>query len=95
MQKKITLTNIFNYIEGNTRMFVDRLGYQPPHIKEQIAYRLLVCKDDCVKHGYCKHCNCPLPDRAYSSESCNGGELFPNLMSKVEWIKYKEENGIK
>jgi len=95
MQKKITSQHIFNFIEGNTRMFTDSLGFQPQHIKEQVAYRLLMCKDDCVKDGYCKHCQCPLPNRAYATDSCNKGERFPDLMKKVEWDKYKEENGIK
>ena len=91
----ITLKNISNFIEGNTKIFLSKLGFQPQHIKEQIAYRMLVCEDDCMAHGYCKECDCPVPDKMHVKESCNDGKLFPDLMSKVEWTKFKDENGIK
>ena len=93
MSKKITTQNIFNYIEGNGRLILNKLGLSQPHIKEQVAYRLLTCKDDCVPNGICKICRCPLPDRAFSTQSCNL-ERFPNLMNEEDWFKYKEENGI-
>lgn len=92
---KITFKNISQYIEGNTKMFMDYLGFQPQHIKEQIAYRMLICKDDCMKTGSCKYCSCDIPGKMFVKESCNNNERFPDLMNKVEWIKYKEENGIK
>lgn len=91
---EIKIKDVYNFIEGNSRMFADSLGYQPEHVKEQVAYRLLICKDDCVIVGSCKHCGCPLPNRAYSTESCDI-ERFPDLMKRKDWIKYKEENGIK
>jgi len=95
MEKKVSLSNIASFIEGNTKMFLKDLGFQPEHIKEQIAYRLMVCKDDCGVYGYCKHCNCPLPDKMYVKKSCNNGELFPDLMSRNEWTKFKDKHGIK
>ena len=79
MSKKITLNNIRNYIDGNTRMHMGKLGLNPAHIQEQIAYRLLTCKDDCVIEGACKVCTCPLPNRAFSKESCNQ-DRFPDLI---------------
>ena len=40
MSKEITLNNIYNFIEGNTRLFTKSI--QPTHIKQQIAYRMLL-----------------------------------------------------
>jgi len=91
MSKEITLNNIYNFIEGNTRLFTKSI--QPQHIKEQISYRLLKCKDDCAKKGSCIKCGCDYPDRAYSSQSCNE-ERFPNFMSRIDWELYKIDNKI-
>ncbi len=93
MSRKITKQNIFNYIEGNGRLILSKLGLSQPHIKEQIAYRLLTCKDTCVPAGRCKVCTCPLPDRAFSTNTCNK-ELFPDLMSEQDWTNYKLNNNI-
>jgi hypothetical protein len=75
-------------------MFLGNLGLQPQHIKEQIAYRMLKCSD-CMEAGKCKVCGCDVPGKLYVNESCNKGERFPDLMSKPEWDKYKENNDIK
>ena len=92
MSKEITAQNIYNFIEGNIRLKTKSI--QPSHIKEQIAYRLLKCKDDCANQGNCIICTCPFPDRAYSTESCNT-ERFPDFMSKIDWELYKTDNKIK
>ena len=59
------------------------------HIKEQIAYRLLKCSNDCAKKGECIVCGCNFPDRAYSTKSCNT-KRFPDFLSKVDWELYKK-----
>lgn len=91
---KITLTNILQFIEGNLKMLGEKIHLLPVHEKEQVAYRSMICKEDCVKNGYCKYCGCDLPGKFYSTYSCNKGELFPDLMSKDEWEKFKKEKGI-
>ena len=91
---KITLTNIFQFIEGNLKMLGEKIHLLPAHEKEQVVYRSMICKDECVKNGYCKYCGCNLPGKFYSTRSCNKGELFPDLMSKDEWEKFKKERGI-
>ena len=93
MSNKITLKNISQFIEGNSKMFLNELGFQPEHIQQQISYRMLKCSD-CVKVGKCKVCGCNVPGKLYVRESCNP-ERFPDLMSNLEWIKYKESNDIK
>lgn len=89
----ITLKNINQFIEGNSKMFLADVGLQPEHLREQIAYRALLCKDDCVVQGHCKQCGCDLPGKFYVNESCNP-ERFPNLMSRLEWEEFKKENNV-
>jgi hypothetical protein len=91
---KITPEKILQFLEGNLKMFGDKIHLLPDHEREQVAYRASVCKDDCIKLGYCKYCGCDLPGKLYVRSSCNGGELFPDLMNKVDWEKYKLENKI-
>jgi hypothetical protein len=91
---KITLKKIGQYLEGNLKMFGDKIYLLSDHEKEQVAYRALVCKDECVKLGYCVYCGCDLPGKFYVKESCNSGERFPNLMNKSDWEKFKLDNKI-
>jgi len=95
MKPKITLKNIASFLEGNTQRILEELRLQPDHIKEQIAYRRLICKDDCAKQNQCVYCGCDFKGKTSVEESCNKGERFPNLMGRVDWIRYKEKNDIK
>jgi hypothetical protein len=92
MSKEITLSNIYNFIEGNTRLFTEK--FQVSHLKEQFAYRMLLCENDCAKTKKCIKCGCDYPARIYTSQSCNQ-ERFPNLLSRVEWEEFKIKNEIK
>ena len=91
---RITLKNIKHYIEGNIKMLGDKMRLLPEHEKEQVAYRAMICKDECVRLEYCVYCGCDIPGKLYVKESCNGGERFPDLMNKDNWEKYKLDNGI-
>ena len=91
MSKEITVQNIYNFIEGNIRLKTKTL--QPQHIKEQVAYRLLKCKEDCAKKGSCIKCGCDFTDRAYSTRSCNN-ERFPDFLSKIDGELYKIDKKI-
>lgn len=90
---KITSKDIFNYIEGNTRFALDQVGLVSQHIKEQVAYRLLTCKNDCVVSGRCMVCGCELPNRAFSTVSCNH-QRFPNMMNEEDWNQFKIDNNL-
>lgn len=92
--RRITLSDINHYLEGNTQMILDRMGLQPDWYREQIAYRMLQCKDDCIPAGQCKYCGCSVPGKLYVTQSCNYGSRFPDLMNEQDWIKYKEQYGI-
>lgn len=91
----ITLKNINQFLEGNTQMILDNIGMKPKWYQEQIAYRMLQCKDDCVPRKSCVHCGCAVPGKMYVKESCNKGRRFPDLFStEAEWNAFKRQNGI-
>jgi hypothetical protein len=90
----ITPKKIFQFIEGNLKMLGDQFDLMSQHQKEQVLYRSQICKDDCMKFGYCIECGCSVPGKLYVKESCNGGKRFPDLMSREDWEKYKSENNI-
>jgi len=94
MKQKITLNNIKSFLEGNIQLGLESLNLQPPHLQEQIAYRRLLCKDDCAIEDKCIICNCDFKGKTSVKKSCNE-ERFPDLMGHVEWNKFKEDNGIR
>jgi hypothetical protein len=93
MKHKITLSNIKSFIEGNTQLLLEEFKLQPEHIKEQIVYRRLICKDDCAINNACIKCGCDFKGKTSVSKSCNP-ERFPDLMSAKDWEEYKKENKI-
>jgi len=93
MSKKITLSNINNFITGSTRQALDQVGIIAPHVKEQVKYRLATCHEDCVPKGACRNCGCTLPGRAFSTPSCDPSR-FPDLMTEEDWNNYKQEHEI-
>jgi len=94
MKEKITINNIFSYLEGNVQMILEEFNFQPQHIKEQIAYRRLLCKDDCGIDNMCIYCGCNAKGKSSVKKSCNKGKRFPDLMNKNQWTTYKIENEI-
>jgi len=86
---EITFRNILQYFEGNTKQILDKFNLLSPHLKEQVSWRLNICKLDCVQNGKCVYCSCSLPGKAFTVKSCNKGERFPDLMSAEDWDKYK------
>lgn len=91
---KINKSNILAFIEGNIKLLGDRINLLPEHIKEQVYWRSILCKDDCMIVGSCKYCGCKVPGKLYVKKSCNKGEIFPDLMEKEQWEAYKNENKI-
>lgn len=92
--QKITLKNIKSFLEGNGQRLLEELQLQPQHIKEQIAYRRLLCKDDCEKQNKCVYCGCDFKGKTSVKESCNKGKRFPDLMGRIEWEEFKKRNKI-
>ena len=94
MKQKITIKNIKSFLEGNIQLGLEQLNLQPLHIQEQIAYRRLLCKDDCAVNNQCIKCGCDFKGKTSVQQSCNP-ERFPDLISKLEWDKYKQQHDIK
>lgn len=91
---KITPKKVFQFIEGNLKLLGDKMHILSKHEREQVLYRSMQCKDDCMIYEYCKYCGCSVPGKLYVKESCNGGERFPDLMGAADWENYKKENNI-
>lgn len=94
MTKRITLFNIYQFLEGNIKMLGDKLDLLPQHTREQVIFRAKKCEHDCMKLGYCVNCGCSVPGKLYVKKSCNDGGRFPDLMGSDEWEEYKKENNI-
>lgn len=92
----ITLSNIGSYIQGKTRMLVQKYGNEffslDDHIKEQIVWRETVANKFCLDNKECK-CGCPLPDMFFADKTCEDG-CYPVMMNKEEWEVYKANNNI-
>jgi hypothetical protein len=91
---KTTIKDILSYIEGNTKYLLDMFDLFPKYKQEQVTWRLLICKEDCVKNGECEYCGCPPHRKAFVDESCNGGDRYPDMMNADDWEKFKNEKNI-
>lgn len=76
-------------------MLGEQINLLPDHQREQVLYRSQICKEDCLKLGYCIECGCSVPGKMYVTESCNGGKRFPDLMNRADWENFKKEKGLK
>jgi hypothetical protein len=88
------IENIAHYIEGNAKFYYDKLIGEPQYLREQRIWRLYMCKDDCVISGKCKKCRCPTEKKVFQDDSCNEGEIFPDIMDNIKWEQYKKDNNI-
>jgi hypothetical protein len=94
MSKEINFSNIKSFIQGYSRYYFEKIHSLPQHIKEQTAFRIHTCKDTCLKDGgVCQKCGCPTIQKSYANKSCNL-DLFPDMMSSLEWEKFKLDNDI-
>lgn len=90
----VNLKQVKSFIQGNYRYFRNKLQGSPKYIQEQVYYRLKQCENDCLIVNKCRHCTCPPKRKAWSNESCNDGERFPDLMNADAWNKFKKDNNI-
>ena len=96
---KINYENVKAYLQGNFRLILSKFDSNttgkflrlPDTLKEQVAYRMDVCKDSCPTK--CKHCGCSTPGKFFVDKSCGGGK-YPDIMSEEEWEEFKKENNI-
>ena len=90
MSKEINKKNVLNYLEGRTNQLLSKLNIKSESFEEQVEYRKSKCRD-CIKDGQCPYCGCPVPDRFYTTSSCNNGIRFPDIMSDEEWLDFKNK----
>ena len=89
----ITTKNIFGYIQGNFRKFVEDIPSAiPKHIYEQIQYRIGVMNITCLENKQCP-CACSVPQKQYEDRSCELNCYGP-ILKKAEWETFKKENSI-
>lgn len=93
LREVATTKNVKSFLQAHKNMFLDKFSWFPKHKKEQVMYRLVVCKDDCVPQGKCIRCGCPPEKKAFAELSCNL-ERFPNMMDLDEWEEFKMEHDI-
>lgn len=91
--EEITLSNIKSFFQGQARAYLDKIDLFPLHKKEQVFYRIYLCRDSCVPFKYCTECRCPALKKSYATKSCNL-EKFPDLMGEKEWTDYKLKKNI-
>lgn len=91
MKARITLKNIFYYIQGSLRyrFYYSKLKFLIPlHIREQIYYRIMVMDEDCYSQGQCKLCGCSTTALQMANKACDK-PCYPKMMNKKNWKKYK------
>lgn len=101
IMSEINLTNIGQFIQGNSRMLANKLNSKlkfkflelPDFIKEQIHYRESKCLD-CAKAGECVHCGCSVPNKWFADKACKGKRWPDMMLKKEEWEAYKKQNNI-
>lgn len=78
------------------RAWFNKKPYQI-HIIEQLMFRFIECQP-CINTGHCLECGCSMNDELNKAvdfqASCSDGKWGP-IMSKENWIAFKEKNNIK
>ena len=91
--EEITFSNIKSFIQGHARAYLDKIRLLPEHTREQVFYRIYICRDTCLPLRKCEICTCSAIKKSYATKSCNK-EKFPDLMPAVDWKSYKQVNNI-
>lgn len=94
LNKIFNIKNILSFIEGNYKYYYNEIVGLPKHIQEQTIWRLMKCRDTCIAANECQVCGCDPKKKVFVVESCNEGEIFPDLMNEEDWKEYKKENNI-
>jgi hypothetical protein len=96
--KDITFKNVIAFIQGYTRKWaIAFFENMLRHINEQVEWRIDRVAErspECLLNGECKICHCKTPELFYADKPCSNPEIqcYPALMSKKEWIQYKNKH---
>lgn len=86
-KKKITIKNIFWYLQGTTRYRIMSSWFKnifPWYLRDQIEHRVNSMHTICRTQGSCKECGCMTPALAYCDEECLG-RCYPRMLNKKEY----------
>ena len=92
MKAKITLKNIWAYIQGNIRYKLYYSPYVygkkliPYHIRRQIKCRIDSMNRTCLKNGSCVLCGCQTTALQMANKACDG-PCYPAMLSEEKWDK--------
>lgn len=98
---QINKKNVAAFIQGNVRNLKEKLGddffKNPPHIREQVIWRMSRANPDCINSGKCVACKCDTPALFYADKGCerNPNPCYPAMMNKELWEVFKNEGEIK
>lgn len=92
------LNNIWYFLQGWVRYILYNIHpyLLPRHLRDQIDYRKLAAKDECIEKGYCVNCGCRIPHLFFANKVCGVPGLepcYPKMMNKHEWKKFVEQGG--
>lgn len=99
MKKKLTwkdyfdVNNIRNFVNGYWNKLKDDSHFMSlqPHVKEQILYRMNMCKE-CYVNGSCLECGCKTPEMFYAQAKVDSKGRWGKMMDKDKWEVFKQEN---
>lgn len=60
----------------------------PEYIKEQVLYRMELCKD-CVDKPFCPNCGCVSPVLFFSATKTDALNKWGPMVSEDQWTKFK------
>lgn len=89
-QKRVNLTNIIAYLQGNIRyyLYYSRFKFMiRKHIREQIDFRIKFMDKACYENGQCKLCGCATTALQMANKSCDK-PCYPKMMPKSQWKNF-------
>lgn len=93
LKGEVPLVDVYYYIQGSTRykLYYSKASFLiREHIKEQIAFRILVMNRECLNNGECVICGCQTTALQMCNKSCDG-DCYPPMMSKLKWLYFQSE----
>ena len=91
---KYSFDDIIEYFRANIRYTLYYSNFKwliPPHILEQIDFRINVMMDkQCYTDGSCKVCGCTTTNLQMTNSSC-AGDCYPALQCKCKWDRFKKK----
>jgi hypothetical protein len=90
---KLTINNVYDYIEGNSRALSTLFKPLPQYIKEQVYYRSSQCQP-CLEKGSCTECGCATPGLFYASKRACEALRWGPMVNEKDWKEFKKQNNL-